>query len=707
MKKRTILALTIFATLTLSACNFLPDINFGGDNQTSQTSSDNNSSSDGNTSSSGSSNSSSSSSSSQQTVVLESISLSGSYKTNFYVGDSFTFGGTVRANYSDNSSKVVTSSASFTGFNSSSAVNSQTITVTYSEKGVTKTTTYNVKINAIILSSITLSGSYKTSLYVDDSFTFGGTVTAHYNNSSTKNVTSSSSFSGYNMHTAGDYIVTVSYSENDVTKTTSYSLSVVEKGVISKTHLSYTYDDYMSNNIYRLDNCPLSGSPKLLIIPVWFTDSDTYILTSKKETVRSDIQKAYLGSNSETGWRSVKTYYEEESQNKMSLTGTVSGWYNCGYSVSEVGDKNNGQSVTTAMVSSAVDWYFDTYNTSDSKSNYDTNGDGYLDGVMLIYAAPDYASLSNSSLSNLWAYCFWTQPSSAGTASNPIPNVFFWASYDFMYNGSKAYTQTGKSSYGHGDTSHCNIDAHTFIHEMGHVLGLEDYYDYSDYNYHPAGGFSMQDYNVGGHDPYSVMAYGWADPYIPTESMTITINDFQSSHDLILLSNHSVTTPFDEYLLLELYTPTGLNELDSTYSYNGGYPKGPTTPGIRLWHVDARLAYTSDWENWYLTNNPTKGNVHHLMSNSYDGDHASIFSSDYYNYNILQLIRNDTYETYTPSSTLSSSSLFKQSNSFSQSAYSSQFVDGTDLNNGSPLGWTFTVNSLSSSSATITLTKTA
>ena len=508
------------------------------------------------------------------------------------------------------------------------------------------------------------------------------------------------------MASAGDYTVTVSYSENTVTKTATYSLSVVAKGSISKTHLPYTYDDYMGHNIYTLDNCPLSGNPKLLIIPVWFTDSDTFIATGNKENVRSDIQKAYLGTNAETGWRSVKSYYEEESQNILSLTGTVSGWYECGVSSSTAGNSASGQSTTTSMVSSAVDWYFGTYNTSDSKSNYDTNGDGYLDGVMLIYAAPDYSCYGGSSYSNLWAYCFWLQ-GSAGTASNPEPNVFFWASYDFMYNNSTSLSRTGKTNYGRGDNSHCILDSHTFIHEMGHVLGLEDYYDYGNNSYKAAGGFSMQDYNVGGHDPYSVMAYGWANPYIPTESMTITIQDFQSSHDLILLANHSVTSPFDEYMLLELYTPTGLNELDSNYSYLGYYPKGPTTPGIRLWHVDARLASTTDYEHWSLATNPTIDKVHHLMSNSYDGDHASIFGSSYYNYNILQLIRNSTTETYTPSSTLSSNSLFKQSNSYSQSTYSSQFYGGTNMNNGSPLGWTFTVDSLSSSSATITLTKTA
>ena len=142
-----------------------------------------------------------------------------------------------------------------------------------------------------------------------------------------------------------------------------------------------------------------------------------------------------------------------------------------------------------------------------------------------------------------------------------------------MYSSDKASQRTGKSSYGNGDTRYCNVDAHTFIHEMGHVLGLQDYYDYDGIGT-AVGGFTMQDNNVGGHDPYSVIAYGWAQPYIPTNTVTLTINDFQSSHDVVLLANHTVNSPFDEYLLVELYTPTGLNKFDTDYRYKYYYPQG-------------------------------------------------------------------------------------------------------------------------------------
>lgn len=518
-------------------------------------------------------------------------------------------------------------------------------------------------------------------------------------------------------------VAIVSLSSCSINSNTSSSNSdSTPTSTISKTKLSYTYDDYSSNSVYLIDNCPLEGSPKLLIIPVWFSDSNSFIETSKKETVRSDIEKAYFGSNEETGWRSVKTYYEELSGGKLSLTGTVTDWYSVNASYKNYQKEESGQTATNNLVKTVTNSYFSTH-SSEKRSDYDLNSDGYLDGVILIYAAPDYSQFSNYEYNdyyNLWAYCYWLQEENT-SKTKPIPNVFFWASYDFMYSSSSAKTHTGKN-YGSGDTDYCNIDTHTFIHEMGHVLGLEDYYDYS-YQYSPAGGFSMQDSNVGSHDPYSVMALGWADPYIPTESMSISLKPFQSSQDLILLtpSFNSLKSPFDEYLLLEYYTPTGLNEFDTKHQYyNENYPLGVSSSGIRVWHIDARLVYYATGSQYEsitsknITSDVTKGvGVTHAMSNTYldssedkNGEaYLSILGSSYYNYNILQLIKKSVTATYKPNTYFSSSDLFKAGDSFSMSSYSKQFVRSSKLNNGSSLGWSFKVNSITSDEAVIELIK--
>ena len=405
----------------------------------------------------------------------------------------------------------------------------------------------------------------------------------------------------------------------------------------------------------------------------------------------------------------MKTFYEEESHGALTLSGTVSDWYTAGNSYKNYG---NNQQNTMTLVKNASDWYFNN-NTSDKRRNYDKDGDGYIDSVMLIYAAPDHQA-ANSSYENLWAYCYWLQDSSVKNTRNPGANVFFWASYDFMYSKSKAQERTGKSNYGNGDTSHCNLDAHTFIHEMGHVFGLEDYYDYSG-QYSPAGGFSMQDSNVGGHDPFSSYALGWGSAYIPTETTTIDLKPFSETGEMILLSPtpNSNNSPFDEYILLEYYTPTGLNKFDCDYQYDDYYPLGPSDSGIRVWHVDARLAKVSGYNSVSLLSSgvPSDSNrVTMAMSNTYSGgstgsDYLSPLGSSYYDYNILQLIRNSRVATYKEKTDLIASNLFKKGSTFSMSTYSGQFKNSGKLNSNTALGFTFKVNALDEYRASITVTK--
>jgi len=152
-------------------------------------------------------------------VTLSSIEVSDP-KTTYYVGDTFVKP-TVTATFSNGSTSDVTNSATFSGYNLSNA-GSQTVTVSYTN-GTTETTTYSITVTAVTLTSITISG-YTTSFKVGDTFSFGGTVTANYNNGSTADVTASASFSGYNMSTSGNQTVTVSYGG----KSETYQISVTD-----------------------------------------------------------------------------------------------------------------------------------------------------------------------------------------------------------------------------------------------------------------------------------------------------------------------------------------------------------------------------------------------------------------------------------------------------------------------------------------------
>lgn len=80
------------------------------------------------------------------TPTLSSIALSGSYTTDFAVGDAFSHEGqVVTATYSNGATKVVTGNCSWTGYNMSSG-GDQTVTVSYTECTTPCTATYGIHL---------------------------------------------------------------------------------------------------------------------------------------------------------------------------------------------------------------------------------------------------------------------------------------------------------------------------------------------------------------------------------------------------------------------------------------------------------------------------------------------------------------------------------------------------------------------------------
>lgn len=167
-------------------------------------------------------------------VVLDSIVLDYSnVQTEFAVGDTFNYDGLiVTAHYSDGSSETLDS---FTVSEPDmSTVGTKIITVSYAYEGVTKEATYEIAVSSsATLVSIAISGE-KTSYNVGDTFV-KPTVTATYNNASELDVTNEAEFSGYNLSVAGNYTVTVEYTEDGITVDTSYDITVSESSLSSFT----------------------------------------------------------------------------------------------------------------------------------------------------------------------------------------------------------------------------------------------------------------------------------------------------------------------------------------------------------------------------------------------------------------------------------------------------------------------------------------
>ena len=165
--------------------------------------------------------------------VLSSISISGQ-TTSFVEGDTFSFGGSVTAHYTDLTTADVTSLATFSGY-SMTTVESQTVTVSYGGKS----TSYSITISQGTLSSIAVSGQ-TTTYQKNNAFSFDGTCTATFANGYQKTVTPTSVTSP-DMSTGGVKSITVSYTYNGTTKTTSYDITVNSDRVVIETTTTTGY----------------------------------------------------------------------------------------------------------------------------------------------------------------------------------------------------------------------------------------------------------------------------------------------------------------------------------------------------------------------------------------------------------------------------------------------------------------------------------
>jgi len=327
--------------------------------------------------------------------------------------------------------------------------------------------------------------------------------------------------------------------------------------------LDAIYDSSSFSSIVSFSNnvvLPSTGEVPLLVMPISF--SSTIENENEKLTM---IKKAFFGSERNNQYVSVSQYYYQSSCSRLFLNGKVApSFYKSTYSLEEISSYRGNAKTKAALTSiykDALDWYKQTY-----KEDYDYFYSIYKEKIpmYLIYDAP-YSGMDGGSSdrhSMMWAF----------TINDPAP--ICWSSY---YMG---YPSGGK------------MDAHTYIHEVGHLFGLPDYYDSissTPNKISPLGRMDMMDCSLGDHNAFSKMLLNWARPFYPERECEITIHQGSGNNECILLSSSWNKTPFDQYLLLEFYTPSYLNYADSNRNDNKTLCLF-TKPGVKAYLVDSRLA---------------------------------------------------------------------------------------------------------------------
>lgn len=464
-----------------------------------------------------------------------------------------------------------------------------------------------------------------------------------------------------------------------------YSPDEVELASTFYDYSFYCYNNWKFAPSYS-KNEEVQHTP-VLVVPVVVPTYERYATEANLET----IKKVFFGSSVDMTFESLHSYYYKSSFGKLDITGTVTDYFYAADLSSAFSGSTIFESRVSTLAEECADWAKDAYNLD--MKEYDSDSDGLIDAMWMIYIGPN--SDQNTS--------YWAFSSTTGNKpdlEDPQINNYGWAGFDFLTTKSHQFR---------------NEDAHVLIHETGHMLGLNDYYSYSYAGYDPLGGADMMDMNIGDHNGYSKMMLGWTKPYIAYGDCNITISNSMHENAIIVIpyddkeyqtdaNGKILFNPFDEYLVLEYYTPVDLNSLG--YDLYGVDPVSGY--GLRVYHVDNRLGHVDERGKWSFYEDPDDGiydltdNRSTIMANTEGSRFSTGYEESSYNgipayadnFDEIRWITADyTYlNSYRPASECAP--LFGVGDEFSLSAYSSQFNFNGGFDCGKPFTSTFKVTEM-------------
>ena len=425
-----------------------------------------------------------------------------------------------------------------------------------------------------------------------------------------------------------------------------------ENGVFDVDFTDATNVKNVTDQGYYVDGCPTTGSPAVLVIPVEFRD----VTAASKGYTTEAIKNAFM-KDGECDYYSVYDYYYISSYGQLTLDITVLDyWFKPQYS-------------STYYANATVDYFGDEVFGGDQLimdealtylsarmdlSKFDSDNNGIIDAIVFIN------TLEIGEENFYWAYRYWNiYADKSGyyyEYDGVTANDYMWASYQFLYES--------EDGLNFDDTSAMNT--YTYIHEFGHVLGADDYYDTAGVD-DPMGGCDIMDSMKGDHNAFTKFNYGWITTsrlVVTDTSVTLTLEDFSKNGDTIIIANSwdESLGAYQEYYIVMYYTDNGLNDPD----IGGGYF---ARCGIVVYHVNAEL-YEEEYD----------GTTYYDIYNNNTNYLDEYGTKD----NLIEFVvsGNDTY-TYVVGDTLPS------------------VID----DNGNTLSYTFTVDAMNEEYATITFTK--
>ena len=499
---------------------------------------------------------------------------------------------------------------------------------------------------------------------------------------------------------SGEYIFSLIENENNVVITTSKLNNLTISTYEGDTNLNSYYTLWKNRGYPHFKSV---GENNLLVVPLKIKGYEEYATSENLKKINDSF---FLEDSLNTlGYYSLSEYYKISSYNKLNIKGEVTPWIDLDLTTKEISSSSISNYTydcgTYFPTEKAINYIKENLNIDLTK--YDNDKDGFIDGVYFIYGCPTFLDDSSLSSSTFWNFTYYNVLNKdKASISSPVLMTYSWSSFDMLSKGSDK----------------TKLDTHTYIHEFGHQLGLNDYYDTSNSGglnpyTSPMGGLDMMDNNVGDHSAFSKFALGWINPFVVSGdigSVEVKIGSLIESGECIILptSNYN-NTPFDEYLMIEYIKNDSINKVDSTNGYpstfytDGRIIRFYSKNGIRITHIDARsvdsnLDYTDNINDMVMTKfsntaSTKQGYYCPLNNNSYVL--TSLISANSSRNTLGTFFVANNTDLYNASSTIDFTSNSNSSRASSLPYNSNRFNDGNVFN------YSIKIDSISESKASI------
>ena len=315
-------------------------------------------------------------------------------------------------------------------------------------------------------------------------------------------------------------------------------------------------------NRIRINNFPTLGKQKSLVILWEFSDQDFASVDDPKQFFTDMLNKeGFTYSNGADG--SARDFYLASSAGMFDPEFVVAGPVKLSHEATYYGSDTGGQDhkIYEAIIEScqALDDEIDF-------SEYDADGDGYVDNIYFQYAGYGQADTPNGD-DFIWPHSW---------------NLESGHNQELILDGKRIdrYTCSNELRY-MADGSLIPTGIGTFVHEFGHVLGLADHYDvaYSMFGFDPGPWDTMASgsYNNNMNTPPVFSAFeraelGWLE-YTDLDINADTISTLPNLADCNKAYRVKVEGNDNEYFILENRQQRGWD------AYLPGH-------GMLMWHID-------------------------------------------------------------------------------------------------------------------------